>query len=765
MSRARSSNLGYPRIGEKREWKKALEKFWSGKWDEERFGQEMEHRRLVHLQQQRQQGIDLIPVGDFSLYDHVLDTAVMFGLIPKRFKAEGERSVSLETYFAIARGRQDAVASEMTKWFNTNYHYIVPELEGAEPTLTANRPLQFYQEAREKLGIDGKPVLVGPITFLKLAKGYREDEFDAWLEKLTPLYAKVLKELQDVGVEWVQIDEPILANKVEEQDLKRFRAVYHKLNEEAPQLNVLLQTYFEAVDHYQEIVDLPVQGIGLDFVHDRGEHLKALKQYGFPKDKVLAAGIIDGRNVWRADLQKKSEWLNAIGEFVPSERLIVQPSSSLLHVPVTVQNEPDLDPLLKEALAFADEKLGEVTLLTKGLNEGSAAVAEVVNESVRAIEKLNQSPGRNVQAVQDDVTDLATIRAQRASAYPKRQQLQNERFQLPELPTTTIGSLPQTTEVRKARRDWRKGEWSDEQYERFVQNEIKEWIDIQEDIGLDVLIHGEFERNDMVEYFGEKLNGFTATKYAWVQSYGSRCVKPPIIYGDVEFAQPMTVKESVYAQSLTEKPVKGMLTGPVTILNWSFERDDISKENVLYQIALALRKEVEALEKNGIAMIQVDEPALREGLPLKQKQWHDYLEKAVQAFRLTTSSVRDETQIHTHMCYSEFKDIIEAIRDLDADVIAIEAARSHGELIAVFEEHVYDKAIGLGVYDIHSPRVPAQEEMVEIVNRALKVLDPKQFWINPDCGLKTRKKPEVIPSLEAMVGAAQQLREQLSVQQ
>lgn len=761
---ARSSNLGYPRIGEKREWKKALEQYWSGKISQETFRKEMDHRRLLHLQKQRESGIDLIPVGDFSLYDHVLDTAVTFGLVPERFQpAEEEGPVSLDTYFAIARGRQDAVASEMTKWFNTNYHYIVPELEKANPRLTENRPLFFYKEAKEKLGINGKPVLVGPVTFVKLAKGYDESEFDSWLERLLPLYTQILIELHAEGAEWVQFDEPILSLELADVDLERFRSVYRQLNHAVPGLNLLLQTYFEAVGRYEEIVNLPVQGIGLDFVSDRGENLSALSKHGFPEDKVLAAGVLDGRNIWRANLAVRSDLLAKITETVPAERLIVQPSASLLHVPVTTRNEDSLDPLLKDALAFADEKLHETVVLTKAVNEGTQSVAREIAESVAAIERLNASPDRNIREVQVLTADLEGISSERHSVYQKRRLLQEERFQLPFLPSTTIGSLPQTTEVRKARRLRKKGEWTEQQYDRFVKNEIKRWIDIQEELELDVLVHGEFERNDMVEYFGEKLTGFAVTKNAWVQSYGSRCVKPPIIYGDVRFDKPMTVKESLYAQSLTKKPVKGMLTGPVTILNWSFERDDISRKDILFQIALALREEVEALEVGGITMIQVDEPALREGLPLKRAQWDDYLKDAVKAFKLSTSSVRDETQIHTHMCYSEFQDIIEAISELDADVIAIEAARSQGDLISAFEDHVYDKAIGLGVYDIHSPRIPEEKEIEHIVKRALQVLDPKQFWVNPDCGLKTRKEEEVIPSLKAMVKAARNLREHLAV--
>lgn len=764
MSKAISSNLGYPRIGEKREWKKTLERFWAGKLDEETFLKEMEHRRLTYLQKQRKQGIDLIPVGDFSLYDHVLDTAVMFGVIPERFQNDINDS-ALDTYFAIARGSKNAVASIMTKWFNTNYHYIVPELHYVQPKITKNLPLFYYQEAKEKLGINGKPVLLGPITFLKLAKGYEPEQFDSLLETFIPLYARVLQELEKAGAEWVQIDEPVLATTLEKQDIKRFKKTYESLNEAAPSLNLLLQTYFESVDAYEEIVSLPVQGIGLDFVHDAGENLESLKQFGFPKDKVLAAGAIDGRNIWRADLQQKFGLIQTISNIVPPERLIIQPSASLLHVPVTVKNESSLDLVLKNGLAFADEKLEEVSTLTKAVSSGLETVKSEVDKSVRAVQTLNDSTGRNVGSVRDALNDLSSYSAKRGSAFSERQKLHDQQLKLPILPTTSIGSLPQTAEVRKARLRFRKGEWDAKQYQTFVKEEIAKWIDIQEKIGLDVLVHGEFERNDMVEYFGEKLRGFATTENAWVQSYGSRCVKPPVIYGDVYFDQPMTVKESVYAQSLTKKPVKGMLTGPVTILNWSFVRDDIKRENVLYQVALSLREEVEALEAEEIQLIQVDEPALREGLPLKKNKWDDYLEKAVYAFRLATSSVKDETQIHTHMCYSEFQDIIEAIKALDADVIAIEAARSHGGLISVFEEKGYDQGIGLGVYDIHSPRVPEQEEVAETVARALQVLHPKQFWINPDCGLKTRKPDEVIPALEAMVDAAKRLRADVEIKQ
>lgn len=760
MNKVRSSNLGYPRIGEKREWKKALEQFWTGKLEKEVFLKQMEEIRLSSLQKQKDQEIDLIPVGDFSLYDHVLDTAAMFGLVPKRFKYSRGK-VSLETYFDIARGTKGAVASEMTKWFNTNYHYIVPELNEAVPTLVENRPLQFYKEAKQKLGINGKPVILGPVTFVKLSKGYEESEFKTVVNQFVPLYADILRELQQEGVDWVQIDEPILAKTISEEEIALFNDVYQHLHAAAPNIKVILQTYFESIDHYKDVISLPVQGIGLDFVHDNGQNLAALKKYGFPKDKVLAAGVIDGRNIWRANLDDKSSLLAEIAEVVSKDRLIVQPSSSLLHVPVTVKSEETLDEVLKNVLSFADEKLHEIVVLTKDLHGGKETIQKEILASTKAIQALNQSASRNNTQVQEAIQNLHTYRAEREAAFNVRQGIQEETFQLPLLPTTTIGSFPQTQEVRKQRLNWRKGELNDEEYKEYIKAEIKKWIEIQEELGLDVLVHGEFERTDMVEYFGEKLAGFQFTKFGWVQSYGSRCVKPPLIYGDVSYQEPMTVKETVYAQSLTTKPVKGMLTGPITILNWSFVRDDISRYVVVNQIALALRKEVEILEENGIRMIQVDEPAIREGLPLKQEKWESYLNAAVYAFKLATTSVKNETQIHTHMCYSDFKDIIDAITALDADVISIETSRSHGELIHAFEENTYDKGIGLGVYDIHSPRVPKIEELTRNIERALQVLNPKLFWINPDCGLKTRGIDETLAALKVMIKAAEQTREKL----
>ncbi|WP_404293268.1 5-methyltetrahydropteroyltriglutamate--homocysteine S-methyltransferase [Cytobacillus kochii] len=762
MTEVKSSNVGYPRIGEKREWKKALEQFWSGMLNKETFLQQMEVIRLSSLEKQKQLGVDLIPVGDFTLYDHVLDTAVMFGLVPERFTYRGGK-VDIETYFDIARGNKDAVAAEMTKWFNTNYHYIVPELTNLTPTLAENRPLAFYKEGKEKLEIDGKPVILGPITFVKLSKGYKESEFKSIVNQFVPLYAQILKELQQEGAWWVQIDEPILATTLTEEDISLYQAVYQTLHEAAPQINIILQTYFESITHYEAVTSLPVQAIGLDFVHDAGQNLASLQKFGFPSDKVLAAGVIDGRNIWGAKLDNKLSLLEEITAIVPKDRLIIQPSSSLLHVPVTVKIEETLDHTLKTALAFADEKLQEIVVLTKGIREGKEQIQDEVNKRRTAIEALNQSSIRNNQQVQTAIQNLPSSLAEREAPYSVRQAAQKTAFQLPLLPTTTIGSFPQTQEVRRNRLKWRKGELTATDYQTYIKTEIKKWIDIQEELGLDVFVHGEFERTDMVEYFGEKLAGFQFTKFGWVQSYGSRCVKPPIIYGDVSFEQPMTVAETVYAQSLTDHPVKGMLTGPITILNWSFVRDDIPRYEVANQIALALREEVEALETNGIRMIQVDEPAIREGLPLKQEKWEDYLNAAVYAFRLATTSVRNETQIHTHMCYSDFEDIISSIQALDADVISIETSRSHGELIHSFEESTYQQGIGLGVYDIHSPRVPQLDELTKNIDRALQVLDPQLFWINPDCGLKTRGIDETVAALTVMVQAAKLSREKLLV--
>lgn len=759
---AKSSVLGYPRIGADREWKKALEAFWAGKLEESEFHKQLQEIRLNHLRKQQENGIDLIAVNDFSYYDHILDTATMFGIVPKRFPYEGG-IVPLSVYYGIARGTKDATASEMTKWFNTNYHYIVPELDGADPVLTENRPLAAYREAKEKLGIEGKPVIVGPLTFLKLSKGYQASETDAWLNKLLPLYVQLLRELAQEGVQWVQIDEPILVTTLSEADLERLTTIYETFAASAPGLNIMLQTYFESVENYQDIIQLPVSGIGLDLVHGYKGNLQAIQQSGFPANKVLGAGIIDGRGIWKASLREKLSQLEELTKYVAAERLIVQSSCSLLHVPVTVSKETKLQPELKDALAFADEKLIELDLLTKAISTGAARIANELEHNDLALQALKQSEERNRLDVQRAVAEVSAQNPARSLPFEERHVAQQNKWKLPLFPTTTIGSFPQSAEVRKARQAWRKGDWNNEQYEQFIHEQIEIWIKLQEEIGLDVLVHGEFERTDMVEFFGEKLGGFAFTQFGWVQSYGSRCVKPPVIFGDVAFEQPMTVEETKYAQSKTSRPVKGMLTGPITIMNWSFVREDISREQIAYQLAYALRQEVEALEQAGIGMIQVDEPAVREGLPLKEEDQAEYLAWAVKAFRMTTCTVQPTTQIHTHMCYCEFHDMIDSIEAMDADVISIETSRSHGELIHSFEVNTYKLGIGLGVYDIHSPRVPRVEEMTGMIERALRVLDPKLFWINPDCGLKTRGKEETVAALRNMVQATEIARSSYSL--
>ncbi|MFS0869144.1 5-methyltetrahydropteroyltriglutamate--homocysteine S-methyltransferase [Paenibacillus xylanilyticus] len=755
----KSSILGYPRIGADREWKKALEAFWSGKLEEAAFHTHLQEIRLAHLRKQQDQGIDLIPVNDFSYYDHILDTAVMFGIVPKRFTYDGG-AVPLSVYYGIARGTKDAAASEMTKWFNTNYHYIVPELNDVTPVFTENKPLIAYREAKENLGIEGKPVIVGPLTFLKLSKGYDKSETEAWIDRLLPLYTQLLQELAEEGVQWVQIDEPVLVTQLCETDLQLLQKIYQTFAAKVPSLNILLQTYFESVENYSEIIALPVQGIGLDLVHGLSANLQSIKDLGFPADKVLGAGVIDGRGIWKASLKEKLALLEELTEFVAPERLIVQSSCSLLHVPVTTERETKLAPALKSSLAFADEKLNEIVLLTKACNTDSTDLLAEIDNADQALLSLQQSEERYRIDIQQAVASLRVQEPERSLPFAKRHAAQQEKWQLPLFPTTTIGSFPQSAEVRKARQLWRKGELDNEQYAHFIREQIDTWIKIQEDIGLDVLVHGEFERTDMVEFFGEKLAGFAFTQFGWVQSYGSRCVKPPIIFGDVAFVQEMTVEETKYAQSQTKQPVKGMLTGPITIMNWSFVREDIPREHIAYQLAYALRQEVEALEQAGIGMIQVDEPAVREGLPLKENEQADYLAWAVKAFRISTCTVQETTQIHTHMCYCEFHDMIDSIQAMDADVISIETSRSHGELIHSFELNTYKLGIGLGVYDIHSPRIPSLEEMTNMIDRALRVLDPNLFWINPDCGLKTRGREETVASLRNMVDATKIAREQ-----
>ncbi|UOE94695.1 5-methyltetrahydropteroyltriglutamate--homocysteine S-methyltransferase [Alkalihalobacillus sp. LMS39] len=752
-----STTIGYPYIGEKREWKRCVESYWKGNMDEETFLLTMKELRLNQIKRQQKLGLDLITVGDFTFYDRMLDLAVMFGLVPERYKWDGKQ-IDLSLYYAMARGANDVVACEMTKWFNTNYHYIVPEYEDKPLTLQRNYILDSFVEAKEELGILTKPTIIGPYTFVQLAKGYTKQSKPSFYLKLLPLYAQILQQLVDAGATWIQIEEPALVFTLQEEDVKLVQELYKQLVHEVPAANIMLQTYFEALSAYEQLVSLPVAGIGLDFTCGGKENMASLRKYGFPQDKVLGIGVVNGRDIWRANLAEKEMITKAVLSLSQATNVWVQSSCSLQHVPVTTKSETELDNTLKEALSFADEKILELTQITSYICDENWVGKEKISESMIATEALAQHEARNNKQVQTLVSEVQPHHFTRKMDYKERRALQQKKLQLPDFPTTTIGSFPQSSEVKKTRAAWRRNEITDDAYADFVRQETARWIQIQEEIGLDVFVHGEFERTDMVEYFGEKLSGFAFTINGWVVSYGSRCVKPPIIYGDVEWTTPMTVKEVLEAQQRTTKPVKGMLTGPVTILNWSFVRDDLSREQVAYQLALALREEIQALEDVGISIIQVDEPALREGLPLRKENEENYISWSVQAFKLATSRVKNDTQIHTHMCYCEFNDFIEPIRNLDADVISIETSRSHGEFIESLKENPYELGIGLGVYDIHSPRVPSVEEMDVILQESLAVISKEQFWVNPDCGLKTRQEKETIASLQNMVAAAKRLR-------
>ncbi len=743
----KTSNLGFPRLGKKREWKKAIESYWAKKIDKAELDQTLQDLHKEILTIQKDHHIDHIPTGDFSLYDHVLDTSLLFNIIPERFQG---RPVDDDLLFDIARGNKDHVASALIKWFNTNYHYIVPEWDNVSPQLNNNVLLEKFNFSKE-VGVTSHPVILGPVTYVALSKG-GDQSFDEKVRTLLPLYKEVFEQLTEAGAEYIQVDEPILVTDgaTDLQDITK--EAYEFFNEAAPNAKLVLQTYFERVD-LNFVGQLPVYGFGLDFVHDNGFNLQQIKDGLFPKEKALFAGIVDGRNVWSTNIEEKKALIETLQSY--TDELVIQPSSSLLHVPVTLEEET-LDDSVREGLSFATEKLDELYALKQLFNENDDTL---YNELKAQYERFESQSFKQLEY------DYDSVKSERTTPFKERKVLQDQVLNLPDLPTTTIGSFPQSREVRKYRADWKNNRISDEKYEEFVQNEIKRWIEIQEEIGLDVLVHGEFERNDMVEFFGEKLNGFLVTKFGWVQSYGSRAVKPPIIYGDVKWTAPLTVKETLYAQSLTDKPVKGMLTGPVTILNWSFERVDIPRSEVQDQIALAINEEVLALEEACIKVIQVDEPALREGLPLRSEYHEDYLNKSVHSFRLSTSSVQDSTQIHTHMCYSQFGQIIHAIKSLDADVISIETSRSHGDLIKDFEDITYDLGIGLGVYDIHSPRIPTEEEITVAIDRALQEIDRSLFWVNPDCGLKTRQEEEVKQALTVLVNSVEKLRQDNTVKQ
>ncbi len=757
---ALASILGYPRVGRERELKHACESFWKGSLTEEALRATGAALRQAHWEAQRAAGISLIPVNDFSFYDHVLDAVALIGAVPERYRWRGE-TVDLAAYFAMARGAQradlDVTAMEMTKWFDTNYHYIVPEWTvGQRFRLASTKPFDELAEA-QALGLVAKPVLVGPLTLVLLGKAQAEgvDPLGEILDGVVEVYGDVIERLASQGAGWIQLDEPCLAQDRTAADLAALRRVYERLATRKGAARLLVATYFGQVgESYDALVALPVDAVGLDLARGRA-NLDLLRTHAYPADKLLAVGVVDGRNVWRANLESALDILDEVTAIVPAERLMVTPSCSLLHVPYDASREDDIEQEVRGWLAFAQQKLGEVEVLTRALNAGRAAVAADLRASAAAAAGRATSRHTHNAAVQGR---LAAEGMTPRPPFAERRLLQQERLGLPFLPTTTIGSFPQTVEVRRMRRRFESGTMTEQEYDHFVAEAIADTIARQEALGLDMLVHGEFERNDMVQYFGEQLSGFAFTRYGWVQSYGSRCVRPPIIFGDVSRPAPMTVRWSSYAQSLTTKPVKGMLTGPVTILNWSFVRDDQPRADTCRQIALALKDEVADLEAAGLRAIQVDEPALREGLPPRRDEWAVYLAWAVACFRVAASGAGAATQVHTHMCYCDFDDIIEAIAALDADVLSIENSRSGGELLQVFRHTGYDKEIGPGVYDIHSPRVPDEKEIVDMLRATLAVLPGENVWVNPDCGLKTRTWDEVTPALERMVSATRRLR-------
>ena len=755
---SRLHNLGFPRIGAYRELKFAVEAFWKGERSE--AGLLSTAAELRKQNWQRQAGLDWVPVGDFSLYDQVLDLSVTLGNLPAR--VQGLEGTELDQYFRVARGRSandtDCTcvhAGEMTKWFDTNYHYIVPEFS-AETRFSLNpgRLLAQIEEAQAQ-GHNTKPVLLGPVTYLLIGKAKDETDPLSLLAQLLPVYAELMKLLADKGIEWVQIDEPALVTELEPRWQEAFRTAYATLADGGVKL--LLTTYFGQLrDNLELATSLPVAGLHLDAVNARDEVAAVIEQ--LHTEQVLSLGVVNGRNIWKTDLSALLDWLEPVARQL-DERLWIAPSCSLLHVPVDLNNELKLDNEIRSWLAFAEQKLDELRVIHSALNHGRGSVVAELAENLAALNSRRTSPRVHNPGVQKAVAAIDASLGERQSTYPQRAGLQRDKLSLPLYPSTTIGSFPQTQEIRKARLAFKKGELNAAEYETRMKQEIEFAVRQQETLGLDVLVHGEAERNDMVEYFGEQLDGYAFSQFGWVQSYGSRCVKPPILFGDISRPQAMTVNWTRYAQSLTDLPMKGMLTGPVTILNWSFVRDDQPRSISCYQLALAIREEVQDLERAGIDIIQIDEAALREGLPLRRIQWAEYLNWAVEAFRISANGVADSTQIHTHMCYSEFNDIIEAIAYMDADVITIETSRSDMELLDVFDEFHYPNEIGPGVYDIHSPNIPSVEQMVKLMRLAAERIPAERLWVNPDCGLKTRQWSEVIPALQNMVDAAKALRE------
>lgn len=761
----KTHTLGFPRIGAHRELKFALERHWRGESQPEVLPQVAQDLRARHWLAQRHAGLDFATAGDFSLYDVMLDHTVMFGAVPARFGFT-PGSLSLSQYFELARGNTAQGAMEMTKWFDTNYHYLVPELSVHQQFSLHAQPLLDAVREVEHRSFTPKPVLIGPLTYLWLSKirdlpeGADEAQAKlALLPRLLPVYAELLKALEARAVSWVQIDEPVLALDLPDAWVQSLKSAYDAITQ--PHLQLMLTTYFESVErHLPLLATLPVHGLHLDLVRAPQQVAAALKHW--PHNKVLSAGVIDGRNIWRADLRAVLAQLKPLHAHW-GHRLWLAPSCSLLHCPVDASAELRLHEPVRSWLAFAVQKLGELGTLKRALLDGDAAEAKALDESDAAQTSRCLSPQVNQPAVRARVAALVAADAQRAQAYAQRSTQQRKRLALPPFPTTTIGSFPQTNEIRVARARFKRGELREPLYREQMQQAITQAVREQEALGLDVLVHGEAERNDMVEYFGEQLSGYAFTDNGWVQSYGSRCVKPPIIYGDVARPAAMTVEWTRYAQSLTPRWMKGMLTGPVTMLQWSFVRDDLSREQVALQLALALRDEVVDLEAAGIAVIQIDEPAFREGVPLRRADWAAYLEWAARAFRVSASGVRDDTQIHTHMCYSEFNDILPSIAAMDADVITIETSRSQMELLRGFGEFAYPNEIGPGIYDIHSPRVPDAGEMLALLRKAREVIPDERLWVNPDCGLKTRGWDETRGALRHMVEAAQALRREVAL--
>lgn len=755
-------NLGFPRIGPKRELKFALEAYWKGQSSLEAL--QLVGKDLRQTNWALQSHLDFAPVGDFAFYDQVLDMSFTLGNLPAR--VQDFHGDALDNYFRVARGRSaqstedhaqccgGVAAGEMTKWFDTNYHYIVPEFTTETRfTLDASRFLAQWAEAKT-LGVKAKPVIIGPVTYLAIGKAKDAVEPLALLPQLLQVYSELLEALAAQGAEWVQIDEPILVTELDAAWQHAFNLAYHQLK--SSRVKILLATYFGPLaDNQYLAANLPVAGLHIDAINARHEIVPLLAM--LPAHKVLSLGVINGRNIWKTDLNATLDWLTPIAERL-GNRLWLAPSCSLLHVPVDLESEETLDGEVKSWLAFAKQKLDELQTLAVALKQGREAVKDQLASNQAAIASRRQSPRVHNPVVKAALEKVTPQLGQRQHGYAERAVKQASRLQLPKYPTTTIGSFPQTADIRQARSQFKAGTLDRAGYQAAMKAEIARSVREQESLGLDVLVHGEAERNDMVEYFGEQLNGYAFSQFGWVQSYGSRCVKPPILFGDISRPQAMTVEWIKYAQSLTSKPMKGMLTGPVTILNWSFVRDDQPRAVSCYQLALAIREEVLDLEKAGIHIIQIDEAALREGLPLRKSEWKQYLQWAVEAFRITANGVQDETQIHTHMCYSEFNDIIAEIADMDADVITIETSRSDMELLDAFDDFNYPNEIGPGVYDIHSPNIPTQAHIVQLMQKAAGRIPAERLWVNPDCGLKTRQWAEVIPALRNMVSAARQLR-------